>query len=161
MMYKTLLLTEFIKALESTDEFSSAYIHKLTSELVEITAEASKMYEHVKVTGWDNYKPWEIESIKKVGEVTSDPLFIKIPNKFDINGYQMMEDFVFNIQNDILQDEFHHAIQGKGAFQRFKNKLSENGIENDWNEFKIGKLASFGRDWLRKNKIHFTDDVQK
>ncbi|MAT45592.1 MAG: hypothetical protein CL609_24950 [Anaerolineaceae bacterium] len=160
-MNKTLLLSKFIMALAIGDEFSSTYIHKQTGELIEISVEASEMFEHIKTNGWGNYSQWEYDAIKKVEKVKSDPSFIKIPSKFDLHEYRMMEDFISTIQNLILQDEFHHTIQGKGAFQRFRNKLIENGLENDWQEYKKEELAKFSRNWLRENKIIFNDDIKR
>lgn len=159
--HKAVLLSRVLEALELENDYFSGYIHPQNGEVLLISEETMQQYENLDVTGWENYKDWEIESIKEAQRVREDSKFIKLPTKYDIHEYRIMEDFIGTLENGILQDEFYRAIQGKGAFQRFENKLDQNGLDQDWFKYRNDRFAAFLRDWLRSNKIHFVDDLRK
>ncbi len=158
---KAAFLSKVLEALEFENEYVFGYIHQQSGEVLLVSEDTMQQYECLDVTGWDNYKDWEIETIKVAQRVREDPEFISLPTPYDVHEYGVMEDFITMIKNEVLQDEFYRAIQGKGAFQRFETKLDQHGLDQEWCQYRNERLTAFLRDWLRSKKIHFVDDLRK
>jgi hypothetical protein len=50
----------------------------------------------------------------------------------------------------------NYAIDGRGAFRRFRNALNYHGIENDWYDYKFEALCRIAREWCEFHKIQYT-----
>jgi hypothetical protein len=65
-----------------------------------------------------------------------------------------MERFIRRVEDDHLQDRLWHAIQGRGAFRRFKDTLARYpALEERWYEFKAAQIEQRMRDWLDAHDI--------
>ena len=62
--------------------------------------------------------------------------YISLPENFEINEYQMIEEFILNLPAGNSQKVLAHAIQGKGAFRRFKDKLYDLNLEKHWYQYR-------------------------
>lgn len=69
-------------------------------------------------------------------EYDEDDDYIDLPNSYDINEYRMMENFVYSLPRGKNQTILYNAIQGRGAFRRFKDKLHEIGMANEWYKYR-------------------------
>ena len=58
--------------------------------------------------------------------------YITLPGKYEIDEYNMMEEFVDNLPDGRKKGELYDAIQGRGAFRRFKDEVYELGLEQKW-----------------------------
>lgn len=80
-----------------------------------------------------------IGDFKDLNENELDELFeqsIMLPTRYDINEYEMMEDFVETIENVKLQNQLYISLNGRGAFRRFKDTCINFDIINDWYKFR-------------------------
>ena len=62
-----------------------------------------------------------IEEFETLDEEELDELFeksIKLPTRYDINEYEMMEDFAETIKDDRLQNQLYISLNGSGAFEK-------------------------------------------
>lgn len=60
-----------------------------------------------------------------------------------------MEDFILTVKNEDLKEMLEAAIQGKGAFRRFKEVLSQDQNERErWFAFKHKMEKQRITDWL-------------
>lgn len=71
------------------------------------------------------------------------------------DDYRDMERFVGReIESDRLQKRFWEAIQGRGAFRRFKDLLARYPeLEQRWYTFKAERVERRIRDWLAYHGI--------
>lgn len=58
--------------------------------------------------------------------------YITLPGKYEIDEYNMMKEFVENLPDGRKKGELYDAIQGRGAFRRFKDEVYELGLEQKW-----------------------------
>lgn len=79
--------------------------------------------------------------------------FIRLPEKYEIHEYRMMEDFIEEMDNQKLQMELYRAIQGRGAFRRFKDKIRYAGIEQQWYDYQNNAYREFAHHWCKENNI--------
>lgn len=87
-----------------------------------------------------------------------DELFeksIMLPTRYDINEYEMMEDFVETISDTRLQNQLYISLNGSGAFRRFKDTCINFDIINDWYKFRDERYKEIAIDWCKENNIEF------
>jgi hypothetical protein len=79
----------------------------------------------------------EVEDLDEEEKIAYDIVenwedYESLPTPFDINEYEMIEGFCLTISNDVKKDRLLRAIQGKGAFRRFKDTAFDLGLIEDW-----------------------------
>lgn len=87
-----------------------------------------------------------------------DELFensIMLPTRYDINEYEMMEDFTETISDIRLQNQLYISLNGSGAFRRFKDTCINFDIINNWYKFRDEKYKEIAIDWCKENDIEF------
>lgn len=95
-------------------------------------------------------------------ESNTDDRYLLIPKQDSREGYRDMEDYIESIADTHLQELLAVAIQGSGAFRRFKNVLFDYPeAENNW--YKFCELSEQKRisDWFASEEIEpeFVDEV--
>ena len=86
-------------------------------------------------------------------EYDVDDDYIGLPDSYDINEYRMMENFVYSLPKGKNQTILYNAIQGRGAFRRFKDKLYEIGMANDWYKYRDQQYKEIALEWCEENNI--------
>ena len=79
--------------------------------------------------------------------------FIRLPEKYEIHEYRIMEEFIDELDDQKLQMELYRAIQGRGAFRRFKDKIRYAGIEQQWYDYQNNAYREFALRWCKENNI--------
>jgi len=149
-------LQDIIDGMEMQMDETSHYINLKTGEVLFFTQDEMLYAEDDEPPEYLN--DWEKEQVKKAGEVLYSDDYIALPDRFEINEYQMMEHFC-NIQsNDSLRFHLLNAIQGSGAFGRFKNAIHHEGIEKQWYRFKADEYKEAAIEWCEENKIKYTEE---
>lgn len=80
--------------------------------------------------------------------------FISIPPDRSHEGYRDMEAFIDEVGDPHLQRRLEDAIDGRGAFRRFKNVLYDYPAERQlWYQFKRARLWQRMIAWLESQEI--------
>jgi hypothetical protein len=73
----------------------------------------------------------------------------RIPKAESHEGYQDMVDFIATVDNEHLVELLEVAINGKGAFRRFKDVLLNYPEERErWFQFKDERMEERALEWL-------------
>lgn len=81
--------------------------------------------------------------------IASDPNYMRIDPVSSREQYRWMERFIPMVDDQELQQRLTHAIDGKGAFRRFKDVLMSYGPERErWFAFRSERLRVFMEAWL-------------
>lgn len=76
--------------------------------------------------------------------------------------YRWMAEFVDTVANGRLREKLEGALNGRGAFRRFKMVLSENRAERErWFAFHQGCLDDEIKEWLTDDDIEPTNSLPK
>lgn len=86
-------------------------------------------------------------------EYDEDDDYIDLPDSYHINEYPMMENFVYSLPRGKNQTILYNAIQGRGAFRRFKDKLNEIGLAKTWFEYRDQQYKEIALEWCEENGI--------
>ena len=80
--------------------------------------------------------------------------FYRLPTSFDIRDYDIMEDFIAGMPEGV-QGRMYDAIQGRGAFHRFKDMINAMGIEKSWYDFHDDVYRQKAAQWCEENEIEY------
>jgi hypothetical protein len=99
---------------------------------------------------------WQKEELLEANRVDRlyGSRYIAVPEADSHEGYGDMEDFILTVQDKRLQDHLWQAIQGRGAFRRFKDVLAGYYREEKrWYAFQDDRLQRRILDWLESEDI--------
>ena len=103
-----------------------------------------------------------IGEIESLNEDELDELFeksIMLPTRYDINEYEMMEDFAETIEDTRLQNQLYISLNGRGAFRRFKDTCINFDIIDDWYKYRDQKYKELAINWCKDNNIEFEQEM--
>lgn len=99
---------------------------------------------------------WEKEQLMTAYQVDTGfgERFIQVPRSDSHESYRDMEDFIDSVSDQRLASRLDDAIQGKGAFRRFKDTLYYKEAEQArWYEFRERRLRERVLKWLEEEGI--------
>lgn len=99
-----------------------------------------------------------IGDFEDLNEDELDELFeksIMLPTRYDINEYEMMENFAETISDTKLQNQLYISLNGSGSFRRFKDTCINFDIIDDWYKFRDERYKEIAIDWCKQNNIEF------
>lgn len=86
---------------------------------------------------------------------------IALPSSYEIDEYSIMKNFANDLEAEAMSAELSRAIQGTGAFRRFKDTVRRLGIEERWYAYKADALKEIAVAWCEENGIAYVDDIAR
>jgi len=87
--------------------------------------------------------------------IAADPNYLRIDPVSSREQYRWMERFIPMVEDPDLQGKLTQAIDGKGAFRRFKDVLMSYGPERErWFAFRSERLRIFMEAWLNAHALN-------
>lgn len=74
------------------------------------------------------------------------------------NDYDIMQEFISSLGDDLIKKELFNATHGKGAFTRFRIIIDNYNITDDWYKFRDEEYKRIAEEWCINNKIEFEKD---
>jgi len=104
---------------------------------------------------------WERKSIEQAKAVLADEggRFLDLPDRFDINEWDMMRDFATGLENEGHSEALVNAIHGRGAFRYFKDRIHELGLADAWYKFRDGEYRQTASDWCEAHGLKLDADA--
>jgi hypothetical protein len=86
--------------------------------------------------------------------IAADPAYVRVEPVSSREQYRWMERFIQMLDPSDLKDELTLAIDGRGAFRRFKDVLMVNAPERErWFAFRSERLRVFMEAWLEAHAL--------
>lgn len=86
--------------------------------------------------------------------ISADPNYLRIDPVSSREQYRWMERFIPMVDDAELRGKLAHAIDGKGAFRRFKDVLMTYAADRErWFLFRSERLRTFMEAWLNAHAI--------
>lgn len=133
-----------VDALEMTDNLNRFYLDLDTQETVSLS----------------EYDPQSTEDVAFLMENNPDR-FIALPTQRDINEYSIMEQFIESMPSGEAKRGLEVAIQGRGAFRRFKDRIYYFGIEESWFAFRRRTYQQIAKAWCEEHGIEYTAPAEE
>ena len=65
----------------------------------------------------------------------------------------IIEEFIGTVSDEESREALYEAIQGRGAFRRFKDGIIEQRVEKEWYEYKDKKIKELVIEWCKEHDI--------
>lgn len=144
-------LDDIALIMEMSDDFGSIKLFDIeTGEIIDIPDEVMSAVESGDEDEIDDLPEWEKDLIETAESVLSDDTgrYVDIPRKPSYESYNLIVEFASSVKDRGLREKLDIALDGKGAFRRFKNVLSGYPEEKRWYAFKDERLRQEVIDWL-------------
>ncbi|MFS0824706.1 UPF0158 family protein [Bacillus sp. 1P02SD] len=149
-------LKDIIEEMEIQFEESRSLLNIKTGEIVLLTSDDLRAAEDEQP--FDHLPEWERENrMLAIDVVENFEKYIDLPTKHDVNEYEIIENFCLAVSDQRKQDSLSKAIKGKGAFRRFKDKIIDYGLEDQWYSYRDECYKQIAIEWCRENKIDFIE----
>ncbi|HVE73243.1 MAG TPA: UPF0158 family protein [Thermoanaerobaculia bacterium] len=125
-------LARLTDELESLFDGATVYVDRRTGDVVTLMDSDVGAIED----GETDFEPEGGDEILPLfHEIVETTHWVAMPDKFEIDEWQIMSDFADAIP-DRIGDELARAIRGRGAFRMFRDAIYRHEIQDDWFEFK-------------------------
>ncbi|WP_332698733.1 UPF0158 family protein [Halalkalibacter lacteus] len=149
-------LKDIIEEMEIQFEESCSLLNIKTGEIVLVTSEDLRAVEDEKPI--DHLPEWQQENrMVAIDVVENFENYIELPTKYEVNEYEIMEDFCLKVSDQQKQDSLLRAIKGKGAFRRFKDKIIDFDIEDQWYSYRDERFKQIAIEWCQDNNVNYIE----
>lgn len=83
---------------------------------------------------------------------------IGLPNSYDINGYDIMRNFIYTLDDEKQREDLLSAINGRGAFRCFKDKIYYFKLEKLWFDYRDKCYIEIAREWCENRHIELIEN---
>lgn len=133
------------------EDYASTQLEKYLSEGDELDAVLANL------RGDETLYDWERDMLIAVAEVEFSrdlDRYKLIPRQDSRDGYRDMQEYVWSLEDAHLREVLEVAIQGSGAFRRFKDALYRYPeAEENWFKFRDERVQQRMIDWLESEGI--------
>ncbi|MEW6173029.1 MAG: UPF0158 family protein [Bacillota bacterium] len=145
--------------MDEQDLLNGYYVDTLTGDLVVIPSELSEL-ESFDKEAIVELPEWERELIPVVQEIQEgSDRYELVPRVSSSEVYELMVEFTETVSDLRLREKLAVALDGRGAFSRFKRVLGDYPEERErWFDWKLAKMSDWIREWLNELGI---EPVQK
>jgi hypothetical protein len=146
-----------VDEMQMLSDYISGYLNRTTGKIT--------LIEHDDITrvtdgiDLDDYDGWQKEYYQNLDMILDSDDCLKLPSKYDIHEYRIMQNYCYSIEDEALRREFLDGISAKGAFRMFKNLVYRHGFEEDWFDFRDKAFKKIAIDWLEDYGLPYKDDM--
>ena len=149
-------LKDIIEEMEIQFEESRSLLNITTGEIVLVTSEDLRAAENEEP--FDHLLEWQQENLMVANDVVENfENYIELPTKYEVNEYEIMEDFCLTISDQRKQDILLRSIKGKGAFRRFKDQIIDFEIEDQWYSYRDERFKEIAIKWCQDNNVNYIE----
>ncbi|WP_010249387.1 UPF0158 family protein [Acetivibrio cellulolyticus] len=154
---KPVKLKDIIDQMDTMSDEYNVFLDKETGKIFSLSAEEMSIAEESEEDeDFSNYPEWQQDELKEALDVIVNwENYVELPSKFDIDEYSIMEEFCDSISNSRMSDALRNAIQGRGAFRKFKDTIQRLNIEDSWYKFKEEAFRKIAVEWCEDNCIEY------
>jgi hypothetical protein len=135
--------------MDNQDRFGTQYyLDTETGEVAAIPEELMGTFEEGE--SCEGLPAWELDLLPTAKEIfEGSKRYEEIPTRPSYEGHNLMVAFAEGVTDRKIQRELSIALDGKGAFRRFKNVLrGYPDVEKEWFEFKAERDKEEVKEWL-------------
>ena len=123
--------------LVQVDEYLS-FLDLDSGELVSVSRELLHAVEQEDDPGF--LSKWQEPEWESAQQIASTDRFRRLPTKFDVHEWAIMEQFADSVRSEQVRDELMRGLHRWGAFGNFKDGVRRAGIEKAWFAYKVDAL---------------------
>ncbi|GIN56024.1 hypothetical protein J8TS2_03430 [Lederbergia ruris] len=147
-------LRDIIDGMEMQFDEWNTYLNRSTGEVLSVSQNDLRAAEEDEPI--DHLPDWQQEDLKIAIDVVENfENYVELPTKYDINEYQMMEDFCYVLSDGNKKNKLLNAIRGRGAFRRFKDLVFQLDLEEEWYTFRDNAYKEIAIRWCQDYDLEY------
>lgn len=147
-------LRDIIDGMEMQFDEWNTYLNRSTGEVLSVSQNDLRAAEEDEPI--DHLPDWQQEDLKIAIDVVENfENNVELPTKYDINEYQMMEDFCYVLSDGNKKNKLLNAIRGRGAFRRFKDLVFQLDLEEEWYTFRDNAYKEIAIRWCQDYDLEY------
>jgi hypothetical protein len=152
-------LSQIVESMEFRAEETTFYLDTNTGKIVLVTPD--ELFAGDEDDPVESYPDWQQDGVEAARSLArgNDGNLLELPDKWEINEYQIMEDFCLSLKPGDERSNLYATIQGRGAFRRFKDAIQKMGLADNWYRYRMSRFKTVAIDWCKANEIAYDDDV--
>ena len=153
-------IQKIVDELEMRFMDTTVYYNKITGEILNVQDDDLVIVEDDDFeNNIKNYPEWQREHLKEVYDLLYNDIdnYIALPNNFEIKDSDIMEEFIDTISNNNKKLQLENCMWQKGMYRKFKDKLIEIGLENEYYKFYDEKLKEIAIEWCKENNLEYEE----
>ena len=157
---KKVEIQKIVDELEMRFMDTTVYYNKITGEILNVQDDDFRIVEDDDFEkNIENYPEWQREHLKKVYDLLYNDIdnYIALPNNFEIKDSDIMEEFIDTISNNNKKIQLENCMWKNGMYRKFKDKLIEVGLENEYYKFYDEKLKEIAIEWCKENNLEYEE----
>ncbi len=132
-------ISEIVDVFEMMDQDSEYYLDKKTGEIE-----------------WINDVTMTSEEEEEITDRLDEHGCFRLPTSYELEEYRTMEEFIGGMPQSV-RGRMYAAIQGRGAYRRFKDMVREMGIEQIWYDYRADAFKQRAIEWCEDNGIEYEE----
>jgi hypothetical protein len=148
-------LSDLIEGMDFQSDECSSFLNLTTGEVVSVTDEELRAAEND--APLEDFPEWQHDAIRIAGEIRETDHYLPLPDRFEINEYQIMERFCLSTDDEDMRVDLCDAIRGRGAFRRFKDRMQLYGMAEEWYQYRDAALREIAVAWCEEHGIPYTE----
>ncbi|WP_079528791.1 UPF0158 family protein [Halobacillus hunanensis] len=158
-MSTSVSIKDIVEEMDMQMEEYLAFLNVNTGRIVSLFEEDLHTAEEEEpMDAMEGLQDWEKDVLKLAYDIVDHPMKYKqLPSKYEIHEYEMIEEFCLNIQDPDARENLLILIKGRGAFRRFKDRINELGIEEEWYTFREEQYRKIAVEWCEANQLSYTE----
>jgi hypothetical protein len=154
---KPVKLDDLVSEIELQIDDTFTFIDTKTGEVITLMREEIGAAEDEKPL--ESFPDWQRENIKKAISIIEDEdgVYVDFTLRNDYNEYDIIQDFIGTLVDEDIREKMNEAIQGRGAFRRFKDGIIEHGVDKHWYKYKESKIKELVIEWCKEHDIEIQE----
>ena len=138
---KVVPLDLIIDSIEMASDYSRDYLDTEEMEIVSLPTDGSYLFDP------------EAQQLAEDLDADIEGRYKPLPSTWDIDEYDIMREFVYSLTSAKKQEKLSRALQGRGAFHRFKDAVWDLGLRDQWFAFQHEAYEEIARSWCREQGL--------
>ncbi len=131
-------LEDILEAMEMTDQYSEFFLNETTGEIIMVSETTMSR-----------------DEIEEIYDQLDHDGYFKLPTQFDIDDYNIPEDFVSNLPHSEAKDFLENVIAGQDTFDQFRQGIDSYDLVDDWYQFHDQIFRMIAENWCIDNEIEY------
>ena len=154
-MTTSAVLDDLIDALEMQSDSIFSYLDRETGEVFSISEESLSLSE-AEPERIGMLPDWQKQEAELAVRIQTTDRYLELPNRFDVNEWNIMNEFSQQVKKDPIRNNLLGAIHGNHPFRRFKDEIAKHDLWEEWNRFRRRAFGEILGDWSEENNIILT-----
>lgn len=134
----TVIIEDVADQLEMSMECWEQYLNSTTGEFVSLSD--------------GSYVETDMELAE---EIENSDDYIRLPNQYEIQEYNIMENFANAIPDTEKRIKLFRALNGRKPFRNFKDTINNLGLDEAYYAFRFLAHIDIAKEWCEKNDIAY------